>query len=161
MLRLLRLSCTFCRSRFYTIRRMTFTLHSPFSLTVLPKFFVVTDLSYSLDSSFNYFVISRLVIARGNLFCCLSLPISRLSMEYTRSKQQTRWCKSHSDFFFALNCWIHTIGICLISCLTRKSNPLATKFLFYATSFFYSLKFETNSKMYIEDIRNLLQTYNW
>lgn len=160
MLRLLRLSCTFCRSRFYTIRRMTFTLHSPFSLTVLPKFFVATDSSYSLDSSFNYFVISRLAIARGDLFVvyrCRYL-VYRWNIRVANNK----WGDANlTVIFFALNCRIQTIGICVISCLTRKSNPLAIKFLFHATSFFYSLKFETISKMYIEDTRNLLQTYNW
>lgn len=160
MLRLLRLSCTFCCSRFYTIRRMTFTLHSPFSLTVLPKFFVVTDSSYSLDSSFNYFVISRLAIARGNLFVvyrCRYL-VYRWNIHVANNK---RGDANLTVIFFALNYRIHTIEICVISCLTRKSNPLTIKFLFHATSFFYSLKFETISKMYIEDTRNLLQTYNW
>lgn len=160
MLRLLRLSCIFCRSRFYTFRRMTFTLHSPFSLTVLPKIFVVTDSCYSLDSSFNYFVMSRLAIARGNLFVdyrCQYL-VYRWNIRVANNK---RGDANLTVIFFALNCWIHTIGICVINCMTRRSNPLVTKLLFHATSFFYSLKFETNSKMYIEVIRNLLQTYNW
>lgn len=160
MLRLLRLSCIFCRSRFYTIRRMTFTLHSSFSLTVLPKIVVVTDSCYSLDSSFSYFVISRLAIARGNLFVdyrCRYL-VYWWNICVVNNK---RGDENPTVIFFALNCWIHTIGNCVISCLTRKSNTLVTKFLFHAISFFYSSKFETNSKMYIEVIRNLLQTYNW
>ena len=48
----------------------THDFHTPLPLFAYraSKIFVVTDSRYSPDSSFNYFVISRLAIARGNLF---------------------------------------------------------------------------------------------